>query len=94
MDILGNCNWKVNINLGNKHNSNDYDVIIVGAGIGGLTGGALLAKRGYKTLLLECNHLLGGFCSSTGEKLELALVWGSYGSGLVLEKEIIGYVGR
>ena len=42
----------------------DYDVIIVGAGIGGLSCGALLAKRGYKVLVVEQHYKLGGYCSS------------------------------
>ena len=37
-----------------------YDVIVVGAGVGGLGCAALLAKRGFKTLLLEQNSQLGG----------------------------------
>ena len=38
-------------------------VIIVGAGIGGLTAGALLAKRGVKVLLVESHNRPGGYCS-------------------------------
>lgn len=38
-----------------------YDVIIVGAGIGGLTAGAILAKNGKKVLLLEKNPVPGGY---------------------------------
>ena len=30
-----------------------YDVIIIGGGMGGLTAGALLARRGLRVLLLE-----------------------------------------
>ncbi|MDW7971003.1 MAG: NAD(P)/FAD-dependent oxidoreductase [Nitrososphaerota archaeon] len=40
----------------------EYDVIIIGAGIGGLTCGSILAKRGYKVLILEQHYR--GFCSS------------------------------
>ncbi|MBD1936190.1 C-3',4' desaturase CrtD [Microcoleus sp. FACHB-68] len=39
-------------------------VIIVGAGIGGLTAGALLAKRGYSVLILDQAIVPGG-CAST-----------------------------
>ena len=28
MDILGDCNWKANINLGNKHNRNEYEDLL------------------------------------------------------------------
>ncbi|MDD4910189.1 MAG: NAD(P)/FAD-dependent oxidoreductase [Candidatus Omnitrophica bacterium] len=41
--------------------SNKYDVIIIGAGIGGLTAAAILAKNGKKVLVLEKNHVAGGY---------------------------------
>jgi phytoene dehydrogenase-like protein len=31
----------------------DYDVVVIGAGCGGLTVGALLAKQGRKVLIFE-----------------------------------------
>ena len=34
---------------------NDYDVAIIGSGLGGLTCGAILAKNGYKVIILEKN---------------------------------------
>jgi all-trans-retinol 13,14-reductase len=40
-----------------------HQVIVVGAGIGGLTAGALLARRGVKVLLVESHNRPGGFCS-------------------------------
>jgi len=40
-----------------------HDVIVVGAGVGGLTAGALLAKRGRKGLVVESHNRPGGFCS-------------------------------
>ena len=43
---------------------NEYDVAIVGSGIGGLSCGALLAKRGLKVLVLEQHCLPGGYCTS------------------------------
>ena len=42
----------------------DADVIIIGAGVAGLTCGALLAKRGLKVLILEKNQKVGGCCTS------------------------------
>lgn len=41
-----------------------YDVIVVGAGIGGLSVAALLSRAGVRTLVLERNHFLGGRCAS------------------------------
>jgi prolycopene isomerase len=41
-----------------------YDVIIIGAGMGGLTCGAWLTHMGMKVLVLEQNTQVGGCCSS------------------------------
>ena len=41
-----------------------YDVIIIGAGLGGLTAGAKLSKEGKKVLLIE-QHSVPGGCAST-----------------------------
>jgi phytoene desaturase len=40
-----------------------YDVIVVGAGIGGLTCAAYLAKFGARVLIVERHSLPGGLCS-------------------------------
>lgn len=42
----------------------DYDVIVIGAGLGGLSSGALLAHQGRKVLVLEQSDRVGGCCSS------------------------------
>jgi len=42
----------------------DYDAIIIGAGLGGLTTGSLLSKNGMKVLVLEQNNVIGGCCST------------------------------
>lgn len=41
----------------------EFDVIVIGAGMGGLTAAALLAQRGLKTLVVEQAHYVGGFCA-------------------------------
>lgn len=51
-------------NQNNQSNENQYDVIVVGAGNGGLVAAATTAKSGLKTLLLEKNNLPGGCASS------------------------------
>jgi len=42
----------------------DYDVIIIGAGVGGLVCGCYLAKAGMKVLIVEKNAKVGGYCTS------------------------------
>lgn len=46
----------------------DYDVIVIGGGLGGLTAGALLARYGRKVLLLEQSDIIGGCCSTFERK--------------------------
>jgi phytoene dehydrogenase-like protein len=41
-----------------------YDVIVIGAGLGGLTAAALLARAGRKTLVVERNESVGGAAST------------------------------
>jgi phytoene desaturase len=42
----------------------DTDVVIIGAGIAGLTCGCLLANKGLKVLMIERNQKVGGCCTS------------------------------
>lgn len=56
--------WNIGVNLQKPKEKNEYDVIIIGSGIGGLACGALLSKRGYKVLVLEQHYQVGGYCSS------------------------------
>jgi len=42
----------------------DYDVVVIGAGLGGLSSAAFLAKAGKKVLLLERHYVPGGYASS------------------------------
>ena len=39
---------------------NDFDAIVIGSGLGGLTAGALYARTGARVLLLERNTAFGG----------------------------------
>ena len=42
----------------------DYDAIVIGAGLGGLSCAAILAQQGFKTLVCENTNQVGGCCSS------------------------------
>ena len=45
-----------------------YDVVVIGSGVGGLCAGALLAHKGYKTLVVEKLPAVGGRCSTIDYK--------------------------
>ena len=49
-----------------------YDVIVIGAGLGGLTAGAKLAKEGKKILLIE-QHTIPGGCATTFRRKDLKI---------------------
>ncbi|MEM8661253.1 MAG: NAD(P)/FAD-dependent oxidoreductase [Pseudomonadota bacterium] len=44
--------------------SGDYDAIVIGSGMGGMTAAALLARNGQRVLLLEQNNIIGGLTQS------------------------------
>lgn len=69
-----------------------YDAIIIGAGLGGLTTAATLAKKGKKVIILEQHFIVGG-CATVferhGIRFEVGLHemdWGKSGKNM---KEII-----
>ncbi|MEA1910832.1 MAG: FAD-dependent oxidoreductase, partial [Spirochaetota bacterium] len=43
---------------------NSFDIIVIGAGLGGLASAFELARAGKKVLLLEQHNLPGGYASS------------------------------
>ncbi len=48
--------------------TNTHDVIVIGAGFGGAASAALLAKKGFKVLLVEKNNLSGGKAMTLNKK--------------------------
>ena len=46
----------------------DFDAIVIGSGIGGLTSAAILSRAGKKVLVLEQHDQCGGCCHSFTEK--------------------------
>lgn len=46
----------------------DYDTVIIGSGIGGLTAGAYLARSGRRPMVCEQHHRPGGYFSSFDRK--------------------------
>src|SRR5271156_3693217 len=43
--------------------ADEYDVIVIGSGLGGLTGANVLAKAGWRVLLLEHHYQFGGLAT-------------------------------
>ncbi|MDO9178891.1 MAG: NAD(P)/FAD-dependent oxidoreductase [Agitococcus sp.] len=56
------------IRIGKRYRANrlngNYDAIVIGSGIGGLTAAAYLSSLGYKVLVLEQHYTAGGFTHS------------------------------
>ncbi|HEY6249783.1 MAG TPA: NAD(P)/FAD-dependent oxidoreductase [Candidatus Angelobacter sp.] len=48
--------------------NDSYDVVIIGAGVGGLVCANLLARAGLKVLLIEQHFMVGGYCSTFRRK--------------------------
>ncbi|MFK4301779.1 phytoene dehydrogenase-like protein [Paenibacillus sp. RC254] len=47
---------------------NKYDVIVIGAGLGGLSCAARLSALGYRTAVFESHTLAGGFATEFKRK--------------------------
>ena len=66
-----------------------YDVVVVGAGIGGLTAGALLSARGMSVCVLERQSQVGGCIARvefSGHEFEPGMgIYTSFGEGEVYE---------
>jgi len=70
------------------NSSNKYDIIILGTGLGGLVCGYILSKNGFKVLLLEKNHQIGG-CLQTFKRFGVKFDTGMHYIGSMLEGQIL-----
>ncbi len=50
--------------LGKTLNENEYDAIIIGSGLGGLSCAAAFARQGFKALVIEQHHKVGGYATT------------------------------
>jgi len=69
----------------------NWDVIIIGSGIGGMACGAALSKKGLKVLILEQHYLPGGFTHMFGRH---GFTWdtGVHITGEMAPDEIMGKI--
>ncbi|RWX47101.1 prolycopene isomerase [Candidatus Electrothrix aarhusensis] len=76
-----------------KKDRDEYDAIIIGSGLGGLSCAALLAKQGFRPLVIEKNSKPGGYATSferQGFTCEASL----HGvSGMPLSQQVLGQLG-
>ena len=54
--------------------SRQFDAIVIGSGLGGLTAGALHAQAGHRVLVLERNQYFGG-AATVYQRGALAVEW-------------------
>lgn len=66
---------------------NTYDIIIIGAGLGGLTAGAKLAKKGKRVLVIE-QHKIPGGCATTFNRKDFKVEVGLNAMGGLDEADI------
>jgi phytoene dehydrogenase-like protein len=76
--------------MGQKEFRDFYDVIVIGAGIGGLTAAALLSKAGLSVCVLEKEPRVGGYLAGFRRKhfiFDTAIHWlNQYGPDGMLDK--------
>lgn len=68
--------------------NDQYDITILGTGLGGLVCGYILSKNGFKVLLLEKNAQIGG-CLQTFKRFGVKFDTGMHYIGSMLEGQIL-----
>ncbi len=75
---------------------NNYDIVIVGSGLGGLECGVILSKEGYRVCILEQSSVLGGCLQSfqrRGRVIDTGIHYvGSMGEGQIM-RQYLKYFG-
>jgi all-trans-retinol 13,14-reductase len=69
-------------------NNNKYDILIAGSGLGGLVCGYILAKNGYKVIIVEKNPQIGG-CLQTFRRGNVKFDTGMHYIGSMEEGQIL-----
>lgn len=88
------------IRIGKRYRANridqNYDAVVIGSGIGGLTTAACLSKQGKKVLVLEQHYTAGGFTHSyarNGYEWDVGVHYiGDMGSPHTLGRKLFDYI--
>lgn len=79
-----------------KRVQGDYDAIVVGSGIGGLTTAAIMSKAGKRVLVLEQHYTAGGYTHSYGRngyEWDVGVHYiGEMGSRLSTMRQVFDYI--
>jgi heterodisulfide reductase subunit A-like polyferredoxin len=57
--VAASNTWTVSVDPLKPKRQNEYDVIVIGSGIGGLSCASILSTNGYKVLVLEQHSQIG-----------------------------------
>ena len=75
----------------------NYDVVVIGAGVSGLTSAALLSKAGLSVLVLERDSRPGGYLAGFRRKnyrFDSAIHWLNQCGEVGIVSKIFGFLGK